>query len=82
MPTVRFFTLLEKATGEKSYRSSAKTVGALLREVKERHGGEVERYLSGCIVLVNGKNIGYLKGERTKLRDGDEVSLFPPVAGG
>ncbi len=33
-------------------------------------------------VLVNGRDIEYLNGMRTKLKDGDEVAIIPPVAGG
>jgi molybdopterin synthase sulfur carrier subunit len=35
------------------------------------------------IVLVNGRHCSHLPdGLDTKLKDGDEVALFPPVAGG
>jgi len=33
-------------------------------------------------VLVNGVDIEYLNGMETKLKDGDEVAIIPPVAGG
>lgn len=33
-------------------------------------------------VLINGRDIEYLSGMRTKLKDGDEVAIIPPVAGG
>ena len=82
MATVKFFTMLRKATGEQLYESSERTVGAVLKEVEKRYGNGVSRYLKNCIVLVNGQNISYLKGKRTKLGPGDEVSLFPPAAGG
>lgn len=82
MASVKFFTMLRKAAGEAGYDSSAPTVAALLKEVESKYGGDMRRYLKNCIVLVNGENISYLKGKKTKLGPGDEVSLFPPVAGG
>jgi len=82
MATVKFFTILRKATGEQGYETSERTVGAVLKEVERRYGDNVSRYLKNCIVLVNGQNVSYLKGKRTKLSSGDEVSLYPPVAGG
>lgn len=82
MVTVKFFAILRKATGEKSYQSSARNVAGVLKEVEKLHGDRVSRYLRNCTVLVNGQNIAYLRGKRTKLNEGDEVSLFPPVAGG
>lgn len=33
-------------------------------------------------VLLNGHNIAFLAGASTKLKDGDVVAIFPPVAGG
>ncbi|NPV60583.1 MAG: MoaD/ThiS family protein [Actinobacteria bacterium] len=82
MVTVKLFATLRKAAGEPGFQSEAGNVAEVLKEAEKRYGDGVKRYLKSCIVLVNGNNIGYLKGKRTKLKDGDEVSLFPPVAGG
>ncbi|MBC7252912.1 MAG: MoaD family protein [Actinobacteria bacterium] len=82
MPLVKLYATLRKAAGEKEYRSRARNVGQVLEELRERYGDGVDRYLRGCIVLVNGQNVGYLKGKRTKLKEEDEVSVFPPLAGG
>ena len=32
--------------------------------------------------LVNGRNIAFLEGAETALKEGDEVHIFPPVYGG
>lgn len=37
---------------------------------------------AGLIILINGRNIGRLKGLETALSEGDLISLFPPAAGG
>lgn len=41
--------------------------------------GELKPYVT---ILKNGKSIRALDGVQTKLEDGDELALFPPVAGG
>ncbi len=44
-----------------------------------------EEYISrgwGLIILVNGRHHRFLGGMKTRLRDGDTVSIFPPSAGG
>ncbi len=82
MVTVKFNSLLRKAAGVPGYESSAATVKDLLKEVKGKYGPGVNRYLGSSIITVNGRSIAELKGSRTKLSDGDEVSLFPPAAGG
>ncbi|MFX1532738.1 MAG: ubiquitin-like small modifier protein 1 [Promethearchaeota archaeon] len=33
-------------------------------------------------ILINGRNIDFLEGIKTKLNSGDEIAVFPPVAGG
>lgn len=82
MVTIKLFATLRKYTGEKSYQSSARTVAEALEEVEKLYGDRVSGYILNCTVLVNGENIVYLEGKKTRLNAGDEVSLFPPMAGG
>ncbi len=82
MVTVRFNSLLRKAAGVPEYESQAGSVKEVLKEVRSRYGKSIDRYLGNCLITVNGHNVSELKGNRTKLQDGDEVSLFPLVAGG
>ncbi|MDY6966182.1 MAG: ubiquitin-like small modifier protein 1 [Halobacteriota archaeon] len=42
-------------------------------------GDNIREYVN---VLVNGRSINFLEGLKTELSDGDEVAIFPPVAGG
>ncbi len=64
------------------------TVLDLARMLEERFPGLRGRLVSGdslseeARVLVNGRNIEWLEGPRTRLRDGDTVAFFPPSAGG
>ena len=41
--------------------------------------GEVHRHINA---LINGQNISFNKGFATALRDGDRLTLLPPVGGG
>lgn len=36
----------------------------------------------GLVMLINGRNIAKLNGLETVLKDGDQLTLFPPAAGG
>ncbi len=42
-------------------------------------GGALRRFVN---VYVNGEDIRHLQGEDTPLKDGDEVSIVPAIAGG
>ncbi|MBE3596119.1 MAG: MoaD/ThiS family protein [Hydrogenibacillus sp.] len=33
-------------------------------------------------ILINGRNIAFARGLDTEVEEGDEIALFPPVAGG
>ena len=41
--------------------------------------GMIKKYVN---ILVNGRHIQSLSGIKTELAGGDEVAIFPPVAGG
>jgi molybdopterin synthase sulfur carrier subunit len=50
--------------------------------MKERlcdEAGEVRRFVN---IYVNGEDVRFLEGVATALKDGDEVSIVPAVAGG
>jgi len=50
--------------------------------VKDRlydENGKLRRFIN---IYVNGEDIRYLSGEATQLKDGDEISIVPAIAGG
>lgn len=50
--------------------------------MKERlcdESGELRRFVN---IFVNGEDVRFLSGLNTPLKDGDEVSIVPAVAGG
>lgn len=66
------------------------TVREALKALVEQHGkalaqalfGREGRLAPGVKVMLNGRDIDFLSGLETRLSDGDEVFLFPPVGGG
>lgn len=87
---VRVPTVLRKHTGgEKAVEGDGATVKALLDDLRTRHAdlvdavttddGSLAKFIN---VYLNDEDIRYLDGAATELRDGDEISLLPAVAGG
>ena len=91
MPTkVRIPTPLRKLTNnEELVEVNAATIGAAIDELQSRfpgiaerlvdEKGEVRRFVN---VYVNEEVIRFLKNRETPLKDGDEVSIIPAIAGG
>ena len=60
----------------------APTVGALLSEIESRLKPEEFKKAMTAAVLVNGRNIRFLKGRETPLGEQDQVWMVFPSAGG
>jgi len=65
------------------------TIRILLTELNGQYNGlgklmyaDPETLRDFVNILKNGRNIHFLAGLDTPLDDGDEIALFPPVAGG
>lgn len=89
---VRFYATLRDIVGGRSVDVNLEpgaTVGELLARLFERfpdleprlldEAGELRRSVN---VFVNGRGVPHLDGLNTKLQPQDEISIFPPVAGG
>jgi len=60
-------------------------IEALGREVGEEISRKILdswRQFSSLLILVNGRNIRFMQKLDTAVKDGDEVAIFPPGAGG
>lgn len=87
---VRIPTPLQKLTHEKSeVEISAKTVQDLIKQLNQSYPGMKERICDekGNIrrfvnIFLNEEDIRFLKKEATPLKDGDEISIVPAIAGG
>jgi molybdopterin synthase sulfur carrier subunit len=87
---VRIPTPLRKLTNEQELvEVSAGTIGGAIAElqskfpgIKERlvdDAGQVRRFVN---VYVNEEDIRFLQNNETPIKDGDEVSIIPAIAGG
>ncbi len=73
---------LETPGGEASVRSILSRVLEQYPGLREDLGENLELVGEEVQVLVNGRNIEFLEGLETRVRDGDVVVLIPPAAGG
>ena len=88
--TIRIPTPLRKLTNnEEIVEVKAANIGAAITELQSRYPGirerlvdekgEVRRFVN---VYVNEEDIRFLQNQQTPLKDGDEVSIIPAIAGG
>lgn len=90
MVKVRIPTPLQKLTQNKmEVEANAETVAGLVEDLEKRFPGIKERLCdeTGKIrrfinIYVNEKDIRFLENEKTKIKDGDEISIIPAIAGG
>jgi molybdopterin synthase sulfur carrier subunit len=90
MATVRIPTPLRKLTGGlEEVQVQGATVGALLQALEQAHPGirerifddkgQVRRFVN---IFANEEDIRFLQNLDTPVKDGDEVSIVPAIAGG
>ena len=82
-------TPLRQYTGGKdTVEASGSSVNAVLQDLGRQYAGITERMLDGGKIrrfvnlYLNDEDIRYLQNLATPVKDGDEVSIIPAVAGG
>jgi molybdopterin synthase sulfur carrier subunit len=87
---VRIPTPLRKLTNnEELVEVDAATIGDAINELQTRFPGIAERLVDDkgevrrfVNVYVNEEDIRFLQNKATPLKDGDEISIIPAIAGG
>jgi molybdopterin synthase sulfur carrier subunit len=88
--TVRIPTPLRKLTnGADEVTVEGATIGELVDNLEAAHpglkerlcddAGEIRRFVN---VYLNDEDVRFLEGRNTALKDGDQVSIVPAIAGG
>jgi molybdopterin synthase sulfur carrier subunit len=87
--TIRIPQPLRGLTADASIvRGDGATVAALIEDLEASYAGMRERLLDNTElrrfvnIYVNGEDVRFLDGLGTPLKDGDELSIVPAVAGG
>jgi MoaD family protein len=86
---VRVTSMLQRLVGGKSVVGEGATVGELLANLEAAYpgfraqisgeDGQLHRFVN---IYLNDEDIRYLDALKTRLRDGDVVSILPALAGG
>lgn len=87
---VRIPTPLRRFTGgAEEVSAGGATVAAIVEDLEQHHpglkerlcdeAGKVRRFVN---IFVNGDDIRFLNNLETTIKDGDEVSIVPAIAGG
>ena len=84
IPTV----LREAAGGKESLATRGRTVGEVLDHLDSQCAGFRERLCDeegirkAVSIFLNGEDVRFLAGLATPVKDGDELSIVPALAGG
>ena len=86
---VRIPTPLQKLTdGKDEVEGYPGTIISLINDLEKRfpgigerisEGGRIRRFIN---IYLNDEDIRFLKNEETEVKDGDEISIIPAIAGG
>jgi len=86
---VRIPTPLQKLTGKGEVEIEASNVKDLVQALEQSYpgikdricdeNGKIRRFVN---IYLNEEDIRFLKQEATILKDGDEISIVPAIAGG
>jgi molybdopterin synthase sulfur carrier subunit len=87
---VNVTSVIEKFVGgQRSLESEGKTIDELIQSINKKfpgfanqlleENGELRRFVN---IYINDEDVRYLGGLSTELKDSDEVSILPALAGG
>lgn len=82
MPVLVPHAALATLLGADRVESRARTVGELLEEAGRGLDPDAYQQALRCTLLLNGRNIHYLRGRRTALEADDVLWMVVPSGGG
>ncbi|HBH60156.1 MAG TPA: molybdopterin synthase sulfur carrier subunit [Nitrospiraceae bacterium] len=87
--TVKIPVPLQRLTqGKEEVEGEPGTVISLIKSLDQKYPGLAERISEGdklrrfVNIYVNEEDVRFKENEETKVKDGDEVSIVPAIAGG
>ena len=89
--TLKLLALFYSQVGQHELTYNAETVGAVLEKFIGEYSETLDKTLINpeskelqqyILILLNGRNIRFLDGRDTKLKEGDVIAISPPIAGG
>lgn len=88
---VEFFNTLRAALGgvKAVEVEGVQTLRDVMQKLEEMFPGKIlgevwdgEKLNEDYLIMINGRNVVFMGGIDAPVKDGDEISLFPPAAGG
>ncbi|MFX1321409.1 MAG: MoaD/ThiS family protein [Promethearchaeota archaeon] len=89
--TLKLMTIFSTDIGLTQIKySDVNTLGDVIDQFMSKHGKRIRKSFidsqgnleSHAVILVNGRNYLFLDELKTKLKDGDEIIISPPLVGG
>ena len=80
--TIRYYATLRNLTGHEEDLITARRVRDVINFIKKNYDRRASDCLNHCSIFLNNTSIIFLNGLNTRLKDGDTIHIFPPLAGG
>jgi len=88
---LNLLNIFQLRINKKSILYEGKTVGDIISQFLKENGDKLDtellnnkkqKFVTHVLILLNGRNIKYLKNYKTRLKDGDDLYLSYALAGG
>ena len=89
---VKPFLVFREKIGQSEIKVDGESVGEILQKFLSMFGDQLKelgavsndplKLHPSIAILLNGRNIRFLRGEETKVKEKDVLMIIPPVAGG
>lgn len=88
---LNLLNIFQLRINKKSIDYEGKTVGDIISQFLKENGDKLDaellnnkkqKFNTHILILLNGRNIKYLKNYKTRLKDGDDLYLSYALAGG
>lgn len=82
MKTIRYYAPIRGIVKKETESTDAGSVREVLDYIRRKYGKEAYASAKSALIVVNDISIGFYRGIKTPLNDGDTIGFLPVCGGG